>query len=198
MLGPELSIPYAMFMQNFVLGLGTKSAEYLDMTSGGVFVHCTVKEGKLVLDRILLVTPLEDLQFKAPLISEDELIITYLDTSNISALPAEEELLQLTTPGIGSENEIEDPTPFPLSIEEDCFDDDIGNSSKAPACDLKGLKFELVGQELEEFMASKENLLELSAIISRNWSTAIKEDGSYIWIYPDFKTICYCLQGFSF
>jgi hypothetical protein len=33
------------------------------------------------------------------------------------------------------------PTPFPLSIEEDCFDDDIGNSSKAPACDLKGLKF---------------------------------------------------------
>jgi hypothetical protein len=29
-------------------------------------------------------------------------------------------------------------------------------------------------------MASKENLLELSAIISKNWSTAIEEDGSYI------------------
>jgi hypothetical protein len=27
---------------------------------------------------------------------------------------------------------------------------------------------------------------------------AIEEDGSYIWIYPDSKTICYCLQGFSF
>jgi hypothetical protein len=198
MLGAELSIPDAMFMQHFVLGLGTKSAEYLDMTSGGVFVHCTIEEGKLVLDRILSVTPLEDLQFKAPLISEDELIITYLDTSNILALPAEEELLQLTTPGIGSENEIEDPTPFPLSIEDDCFDDDIGNSSNAPACDLKGLKFKLVGQDLEEFMASKENLLKLSAIISRNWSTAIEEDGSYIRIYPDFKTIYYFLQGFSF
>jgi hypothetical protein len=106
----------------------------------------------LVLDRILSATPLEDLQFKAPLISKDEPIITYLD---ISALPAKEELLQLTTPGIGSENKIEDPTPFPLSIEEDCFDDDIGNSSKAPAYDLKGLKFELAGQDLEEFMASK-------------------------------------------
>jgi hypothetical protein len=47
-------------------------------------------------------------------------------------------------------------------------------------------------------MASKENLLELSAIISRNWSTAVAEDGSYIQIYLDFKTICYCLQGFSF
>jgi hypothetical protein len=100
------------------------------------------------LDRILSVTPLEDLQFKAPVISKDELIITYLDTSDISALPAKEELLQLIAPGIGSKNEIEDPTPFPLSIEEDCFDDGIGNSSKAPACNLKGLKFELAGQDM--------------------------------------------------
>jgi hypothetical protein len=87
-------------------------------------------------------------------------------------------LLQLATPGIGLENEIENPTPFPLSIEEDCFDNDIGNSSK-------DLKFEPAGQDLEEFMASKENLLELFAIISRNWSIAIEEDGSYIQIYPD-------------
>jgi hypothetical protein len=107
-------------------------------------------------------------------------------------------LLQLATPEIGSANEIEDPTPSPLSIEEDCLDDDIGNSSKALACNLKGLKFEPTGQDLEEFMASKENLLELSAIISKNWSTAIEEDDSYIWIYPNSKTICCCLQGFSF
>jgi hypothetical protein len=125
--GPQLSILDAMFMQHFVHGLGIESAEYLDMTSGGVFVHCTVEEGRLILDRILLVTPLEDLQIKAPLISKDD----------ISASPAKEELLQPTAPGIGSENEIEDPTPFPLSIEEDCFNDNIGNSSKPPACDLK-------------------------------------------------------------
>jgi hypothetical protein len=98
-------------------------------------------------------------------------------------------LLQLTILGIGLENEIEDPTPFPMTIEEDCFDNNIGNLSKAPACDLKGLKFEPAGQDLEEFMASKENLLKLSAIISKNWSIAIEEDGSYIWIYLDSKTI---------
>jgi hypothetical protein len=69
-----------MFMQYFVHGLGLESVEYLDMTSGGVFVHCTVEEGKLILDRIISVTPLEDLQFKAPLISEGEPLITYLDT----------------------------------------------------------------------------------------------------------------------
>jgi hypothetical protein len=149
------------------------------------------------LDRILSITPLEDPQIKAPLISEDEPIITYPDASDISALPAREELLQLTAPGIGSKKEIQDPTPFPLSIEEDCFDNDSGNSSKG-ACDLKGLKFEPAGQDLEEFMASKVNLLELSAIISKNWSTTVEEDGSYIQIYPDSKTICCCLQGFLF
>jgi hypothetical protein len=136
--GLELSIPDAMFMQHFVHGLGTESAQYLDMTSRGVFVHCTVEEGKSILDKILSVTPLEDLQIKAPLIYEDETIITYLNNSDILALQAREEFLQLTTPRIGSENKIEDPTPFPLSIEEDCFDNDIGNSSKAPRLALKG------------------------------------------------------------
>jgi hypothetical protein len=50
-----------MFMHYFVHGLGTESTKYLDITSGGVFVHCMVEEGKLILERILLVTPLEDL-----------------------------------------------------------------------------------------------------------------------------------------
>jgi hypothetical protein len=90
LLGPELSIPYAMFMQHFVHGLGTKSTKYLDMTSGGVFVHCTVEEGKSILDRILSIISLEDLQIKASLISEDKPIITYSDTSDIPTLPARE------------------------------------------------------------------------------------------------------------
>jgi hypothetical protein len=85
-----------------------------------------------------------------------------------------------------------------LSVKEDCFDDDIGNSSKAPTYDLKGLKFETARQDLEELLASKENLLELSAIICRNWSIAVEEDDNYIKIYPNAKAVYYCLQGFSF
>jgi hypothetical protein len=50
-----------MFMQHFVHELGTESAKYLDLTSRGVFAHCMVEEGKLILDRILSVTLLEDL-----------------------------------------------------------------------------------------------------------------------------------------
>jgi hypothetical protein len=47
-------------------------------------------------------------------------------------------------------------------------------------------------------MAYKENLLEVSAIINRIWSIAVEEDSSYIRIYSNSKTICCCLQGFSF
>jgi hypothetical protein len=194
-LGLEVPIPDAMFIQHFLHRLGTEYTEYMDMTYGGVFVHCTIEEGRSILDRILSFTPLEDLQIKAPLISEDEPIITYPDTSDISASPAKEELFQLTAPGIGSEDEIEDPTPFTLSIKEDYFDDD---SSKAPTSDINDLKFESARQDLEELLASKEILLKLSAIISKNWSIAVEEDSSYIRIYPDAKAVCYCLQGFSF
>jgi hypothetical protein len=77
------------------------------MTSGGVFVHCTVEEGKLIQDRILSVTPLEDPQIKAPLISEEEPIITYPDALDISTSPAKEELLQLSVPEISSNKEVE-------------------------------------------------------------------------------------------
>jgi hypothetical protein len=183
-----------MFMQHFVHGLGTESVEYLDMTSGRVFVHCTVEEGKLILDRILSVTPFEDPQLKAPHISEEELIITYLDASKVSTSPGRE-LFQLTTLEISSNKEEDDPTPFPLSIEEDCFEYDIGNLSKAPSCDKKGLFFEPAGQDQEEFMVSHENLLQLSAIISRGWSEAVEEDDSYVRIYPGPNTICCRLQG---
>jgi hypothetical protein len=43
LLGPELSIPDAIFMQHFVHRLGTESVEYLDMTYGGVFIYYTVE-----------------------------------------------------------------------------------------------------------------------------------------------------------
>jgi hypothetical protein len=195
--GPELSILDAMFMQHFVHGLGTESAEYLDMTSGGVFVHCTVEEGKLILDRILSVTPLGDLQLKAPHISEEEPIVTYPDASKVSTSPARE-LLQLTALEISLNKKEDDPTPFLLSIKEDFFEYEIGNLSKAPTYNKKGLFFEPARQNQEEFMVSQENLLQLSAIISIGWSEAIEKDGNYVRIYPGSNTIHCRLQGFSF
>jgi hypothetical protein len=56
-------------MQHFVHGWSIESIEYLDMTSRGVFVQCTVEEWKLILEKILSITPLEDLQPTAPKLS---------------------------------------------------------------------------------------------------------------------------------
>jgi hypothetical protein len=186
-----------MFMQHFVHELGTESIEYFNMTSGGVFVNCTIEEGKLILDRILLVTPLKDLQLKAPNISEEEPIVTYLDSSKVSTSPARE-LHQLTAPEISSNKEEDNPTPFPLSIKEDCFKYDTGNLLKAPTYDKEGLFYELAGQDWVEFMVSQENLLRLSTIISRGWSEAVEEDNSYVRICPGSNTIYCHLQGFLF
>jgi hypothetical protein len=52
--------------------------------------------------------------------------------------------------------DIEDHTPFPLSTKEGIFINDIGNFSKAAACNMKGLNVELVEQDLEGFIASQE------------------------------------------
>jgi hypothetical protein len=126
-LGPKLSISEAMLMQHFMHGLSMKSVEYLDMTSEGVFVQCIVKEGKSILEKILSVSSLEDLQPRAPVLSEDMLIITYPIAWNIPASLARVEFLQLTAPELDSNAYIVDHTPSPLSIEEDHFVDDVGD-----------------------------------------------------------------------
>jgi hypothetical protein len=69
---------------------------FIALTSGEVFFHCTVEEGKLILEKILSVTPLEDLQPRALELSEDVPIITYHGTSDIHASLARAEFLQLT------------------------------------------------------------------------------------------------------
>ena len=63
---------------------------------------------------------------------------------------------------------------------------------------MKGLKFEPAKQDMEEILAAQENLLNLSGIISRDWTLAVEEDNSYVKIYPDPRSISCRLQGFSF
>jgi hypothetical protein len=45
---------------------------------------------------------------------------------------------------------------------------------------MKGLNVEPAEQDLEGFIASHENLLDLSAIIIRDWREAVEEDNNYI------------------
>jgi hypothetical protein len=188
-----LSIPEDMFMHHFIQGLSTESVEYLDLTSGGVFVQCTVEEGKLILEKILSVTPLEDIQPRAPELSKDVPIIIDPDASGIPTIPARAEFL-LTAPELGLNEDIVDHTPSPLSIKEDLFNDDVGDMSKVPTYDIKYLNVEPVEQDLEEFLVAQENLLDLSAIINIEWTEPVNEYDKYIKVYPEPRIICCCFK----
>jgi hypothetical protein len=106
--------------------------------------------------------------------------------------------LQLAAPDQGLNEDISDHTLSPLSIVEDLFDDDMGDMSKVPTCDIKDLNVEPAEQDLEEFLVAQENLLEFSSIISKELTEAVKEDNNYIRAYPEPRIICCCLQGFTF
>jgi hypothetical protein len=86
----------------------------------------------LILDRILSVTLLQDLQIKASLVSENEPIITYLDTSDISALPAKGELLQLVALGIGSKMKLNNPLHFPCQSKKIAPTMTLGTHQRLP------------------------------------------------------------------
>ena len=62
----------------------------------------------------------------------------------------------------------------------------------------KGAKVKSIMQDLEEIMATHDNLLNLSAIISRDWTKAVEVDDSYFKVYPDPRVIYHFLQGFTF
>jgi hypothetical protein len=49
-----------------------------------------------------------------------------------------------------------------------------------------------------EFMVVQQNLLDLSAIVSRDWTQAVEEDDNYIMVCPEPRVIFCCLQGFTF
>jgi hypothetical protein len=150
------------------------------------------------MEKILSITLLEDLQPWAPELSEDVLIITYPNASDIPTSPTRAKWLQLTALELGSNEDLDSHTPSPLSIEEDLFDDDVEDMSKVPSCDIKGLNVVLAEQDLEEFMVAQEDLLDLSAITNRDCTKVVEEDDNFIKVYIEARIIYYCWQGFMF
>ena len=58
--GPDLAIPEPILLQYFYLGLSEKSTQFLDITSGGAFLHLSISEGRAILDTILEYTDVHD------------------------------------------------------------------------------------------------------------------------------------------
>jgi len=50
---PNLALPKPLHLQHFFLGLNDRNKEYLNLTSGGAFMHITVEHAKTILTNIL-------------------------------------------------------------------------------------------------------------------------------------------------
>ena len=51
--GPNLAILKPILLQHFYIGLSEKSAQFLDIASGGAFLQLPISEGRAILDTIL-------------------------------------------------------------------------------------------------------------------------------------------------
>ena len=51
--GLDLGIPSPILLQHFYLGLSEESTQFLNIASGGAFLHLFDSEGRAILDTIL-------------------------------------------------------------------------------------------------------------------------------------------------
>ena len=64
--GLDLAIPEPILLQHFYLGLSEKSTQFLDIASGGAFLHLPISEGRAILDTILENSPYTDVHHDSP------------------------------------------------------------------------------------------------------------------------------------
>ena len=63
---PDLGIPSPILLQHFYLGLSEESTQFLDIASGGAFLHLSDSEGRAILDTILENSPYTDVHDDSP------------------------------------------------------------------------------------------------------------------------------------
>jgi hypothetical protein len=64
--GPNLAIQDHMLLQHFYMGLSGETAQFIDSTSGGAFLHCSASEGRNILRKILENTPYTSIRDDSP------------------------------------------------------------------------------------------------------------------------------------
>jgi hypothetical protein len=107
--GPSLTFPEPMLLQYFFIGLNRKTRKYLNLASGGAFMHITVERAKTILMNILNDLPEEKL------LEEEEISI-----AESELLPETSQLLAIVEPELPQKKEEEFSLPdFLFDIEDD-------------------------------------------------------------------------------
>ena len=132
--GPDLGIPSPILLQHFYLGLSEESTQFLDIASGGAFLHLSDSEGRAILDTILENSPYTDVHDDSPK-EKDIPTPKQEEVSIVKSLPIPSKALAtdpIPEPFLGTPKEEEiHPLEFPLEIEED-LSLDVGNPFNHP------------------------------------------------------------------
>ena len=104
--GPNLAIQDPMLLQHFYMGLSGETAQLLDTTSRGAFLHCSASAGRNILENTpytsvhddILEDVVEKTPEEEPMIVEPKHLTTPLEASIVLQVPKppkEEEILPL-------------------------------------------------------------------------------------------------------
>jgi len=102
-----------MLLQHFFLGLNDRNKEYLNLASGGAFIHFTVEHAKTILTNILKDLPKE----KNELLEEESLL------AKNKLLPDSSQSIVELNLKLANEKEITPIFEWMFEIEDDFFDD---------------------------------------------------------------------------
>ena len=163
---PDLAIQDPMLLQHFYMGLSGETAQFLDTSFGGAFLHCSASEGRKIQENnpytnvhddgpedIVEETPEEE-----PMIVEPKPLATPLQASTVFQVPKP------------SKDEEIPPLENMFEFEDELFFD-FGNTSNyyairkssAPSAPNQ----HLADPTKEKFL--KETMKELTTIISNEW-----------------------------
>ena len=163
----NLTIPDLILLQHVYLVLSKETAHYLDIASGGSFLHLSPRGGKDVLNKITENTPYMGIHDECPEIDN-------IQPQELEALEAKSPTLSPTQPSSSPpkpipqplEEEEESPLEFPFEIEDNLIED-FGNVKNYPLQARPSSK-QCLDLSDEEF--SREDLQDLSAILSHEWT----------------------------
>jgi len=124
--GPDLAIPKPILLQHFYLGLSEKSTQFLDIASGGAFLHLFDSEGRAILDTILENSPYTNVHDDSPKV-KDIPTPKQEEVSTVKSLPIPSKALAtdpIPEPFLGTPKEEEiHPLELPFELEEDLYPD---------------------------------------------------------------------------
>jgi hypothetical protein len=209
--GPDIGIPEPILLQHFRMGLDDLSAKFLDTSSGGLFTHLTLNEGKDVLGKILENNPYTEIFDEFPDEGEEPMPTTLSKPKPIEGklafptIQSVKDCTPLTKTWFTDEpfqpyQEVYDPScDFVYEFYDELFAD-FGNTWNYRRVERPKAreKLEILIPNTEEVERRRQSLEYVSAMSSREWLRETEVMDQVILLYHELKLLSCQVGNFSY